>query len=104
MLAKISRYAVCKLANFWAPKQTLPVSDYVINNYNYPIYLTAVCKLAPVFVVKVSRPYFSTRPQGAREKFGLGTRLVSSRYSRTTRPLVPRPKSYQSGNETVGKA
>ena len=25
--------------------------------------------------MKVSRPYFSTSPQGAREKFGLGTRL-----------------------------
>ena len=26
--------------------------------------------------MKVSRPYFSTSPQGAREKFGLGTRLM----------------------------
>ena len=26
--------------------------------------------------MKVSRPYFSTRPQGACEKFGLGTRLA----------------------------
>ena len=26
--------------------------------------------------MKVSRPYFSTSPQGAREKFGLGTRLA----------------------------
>ena len=53
----------------------LPVSDNVNNNYNYPIYLTVVCKLAPVFVVKVSRPYFLTRQQGACEKLGLGTRL-----------------------------
>ena len=28
-------------------------------------------KYAPVLPVKVSRPYFSTRPQGVREKFGV---------------------------------
>ena len=33
--------------------------------------LIAICKHAPVFVVKVSRPYFSTRPQGVRKKFGV---------------------------------
>ena len=33
--------------------------------------LTAICKHAPVFVVKVSRPYFSTRPQGVHKKFGV---------------------------------
>ena len=32
-----------------------------LRSYNY----------APVLPVKVSRPYFSTRPQGAREKFGV---------------------------------
>ena len=42
-----------------------------INTYNYPNLLTATCKHAPVFVVKVSRPYFSTRPQGVHEKFGV---------------------------------
>ena len=66
-----------QLANFLAAKQTLLVADNVINTYNYPNLLTAICKLAPVFVVKVSRPYFSTRPQGTREKFGVWGRDYS---------------------------
>ena len=33
---------------------------------------------APVLPVNVSRAYFSTSPQGAREKLGLGTRLLCS--------------------------
>ena len=37
------------------------------------------CGGGPVFAVKVSRPYFSTSPQAAREKFGLGTRLDGAR-------------------------
>ena len=57
-----------QLANFLAAKQTLLEADNVINTYNYSNLLTAICKYAPVFVVKVSRPCFSTRPQGAREK------------------------------------
>ena len=57
-----------QLTNFLAAKQTLLEADNVINTYNYSNLLTAICKHAPVFVVKVSRPYFSTRPQGAREK------------------------------------
>ena len=57
-----------QLANILAAKQTLLVADNVINTYNL---LTAICKLAPVYIVKVSRPYFSTRPQGVREKFGV---------------------------------
>ena len=52
-------------------------TDNVINTYNYPNVLTAICKHAPVFAPKVSRPYFSKSPQGVREKFGLGTRLFS---------------------------
>ena len=44
-------------------------ADNVINIYNYPNLLTAICKH------EVSRPYFSKSPQGVREKFGLGTRL-----------------------------
>ena len=53
----------------------LLVADNVVNTYNYPNLLTATCKHAPVFIMKVSRPYFSKSPQGAHEKFGLGTRL-----------------------------
>ena len=34
---------------------------------------TRLCKLASLFAVKVSRPYFSTSPQGTCAKFGLGT-------------------------------
>ena len=34
---------------------------------------------APLLPVNVSRPYFSTRPQGAREKLCLGTRLLLER-------------------------
>ena len=49
----------------------LLVADNVINTFNYSNLLTTICKQAPVFVVKVSRPYFLTRPQGAREKFGV---------------------------------
>ena len=49
----------------------LQEADNVINTYHYPNLLTAICKLAPVFVVKVSRPYFLTRLQGACEKFGV---------------------------------
>ena len=41
--------------------------------------MPAIYELAPVFAVKVSRRYFSTGPQGAREKFGLGTRLWFSK-------------------------
>ena len=52
-------------------------ADNVINTYNYPNLLTTVCKQGPVFIVKVSRPYFSKSPQGAREKYGLGTRLCN---------------------------
>ena len=44
-----------QLANFLAAKQTLLVADNVINTYNYSDLLTAICKHAPVFVVKVSR-------------------------------------------------
>ena len=51
------------------------VADNVITILQLPNLLTAECKLAPVYVVKVSRPYFSTSPQGAHKKFGLGTRL-----------------------------
>ena len=47
----------------------LLVADNVINTYNYSDLLTTICKHAPVFVVKVPRPYFSTaRPQGVCEK------------------------------------
>ena len=53
----------------------LLVADNVINTYNYSNLLTAICKHAPVFVVKVPRPYFSKSLQGVHEKFGLGTRL-----------------------------
>ena len=49
----------------------LLVADNVINTYNYPNLLTAICKHALVFVVKVSRPCFSTRPHGVHEKFGV---------------------------------
>ena len=51
-----------QLANSLAAKQPLLEADNVINTYHYPNLLTAICKLAPVFVVKVSRPYFLTRP------------------------------------------
>ena len=57
-----------QLANFWGAKQMLLVADNVINTYNYSNLLTAIRKHSPVFVVKVSRPYFSTRPQGMRAK------------------------------------
>ena len=61
---------------FLAPKQTLLVADNVINAYNYPIYWPPyVRKHVPVFVVGVSRPYFSTSPQGASDKFGLETKF-----------------------------
>ena len=67
-IAQVCVITNSQLANFLAAKQTLLVPGNVINTYNYSNLLTAVCKHAPVFVVKVSRPYFSTRPQGAREK------------------------------------
>ena len=51
----------------------LLVADNVINTYNY---LPAIYKLVLVFAVKVSRPYFSTSPQGTCEKFGQGTRTA----------------------------
>ena len=60
------------------PEQPLLVADNVINTYWLPNLLPTIYKLVPVFVVKVSRPYFSTGLQGAREKFGLGTRLLIS--------------------------
>ena len=50
-------------------------ADNVISTYNYTNLLTSICKHAPVFIVKVSRPYFLNSPQGAHEKFGLETRL-----------------------------
>ena len=64
------RHPNSQLANFLASKQPLLVADNVINIYNL---LTA--KHAPVFVVIVSRSYFSTIPQGTAEKFDLGTKL-----------------------------
>ena len=65
----------------------LLVADNVINTYNL---LTALYKLAPVFAAKVSRPYFSTSPQGAREKFGLGTRLKADQC-----PVHKPPKTFK---------
>ena len=52
--------------------------------------MTAVSKLAPVFVVKVSRPYFFTSLQGARKKFGLGMSLMLNQLW-TTLSIVPMP-------------
>ena len=63
------------------------------------IRLNVKYKLAPVFAVKVSRPYFSTSPQGAREKFGLGTRLV-----RHVNSAVRSGDSYKTENADDGKA
>ena len=60
-------------------------------------------KLAPVFVVKVSRPYFSTSPQGAREKLGLGTRLVIHQTLPSLSTLAP-PIQEGSGNQTMNHA
>ena len=56
-------------------------ADNVTNTYNYPNLLTAICKHAPVFVVKVSRPYFSKSLQGAREKFGVYVLIVDIKNS-----------------------
>ena len=67
-----------QLGNSLAAKQTLLVADNVINTYNYPNLLTAICKHAPVFVVKVSRPYFFDKAAGRARKIGcLGTRLYN---------------------------
>jgi len=49
---------------------------------------TTTWHYAPVLPVKVSRPYFTTRPQGAREKFGVWGRdycLIPSREARELR-------------------
>ena len=75
-IVQVKQIALCvitnsQLANFLAAKQMLLEADNVINTYNCSNLLTAICKHAPVFVVKVSRPYFLTRPQGTREKFGV---------------------------------
>ena len=53
-----------QVANFLAPKQTLHVTDNVINTYNL---LTAVCKLAPVFVVSVQTLFFDESAGRARK-------------------------------------
>ena len=64
-------FGIPKSASWLTYKPTLlsDQSDWCDNmlicSYNY----------APVLPVSVSRSYFSTRPQGARQKFGLGTRL-----------------------------
>ena len=62
------RQKICKLAiyddgirQFTLPEQSDWCDNMTLRSYNY----------APVLPVKVSRPYFSTRPQGAREKFGV---------------------------------
>ena len=49
------------LMQFTLPKQSDWCDNMLIRSYDY----------APVLPVKVSRPYFSTRPQGACEKFGV---------------------------------
>ena len=51
---------------FTLPEQSDWCNNMPIRSYDY----------APVLPVKVSRPYFLMSPQGAREKFGLGTRLT----------------------------
>ena len=53
---------------FTLPEQSDWCDNMTLRSYNY----------APVLPVKVSRPYFSTRPQGAREKFGVWGRDYSS--------------------------
>jgi len=45
---------------FTLPEQSDWCDNMPLRSYNY----------APVLPVKVSRPYFSTRPQGAHEQFG----------------------------------
>ena len=52
---------------FTLPEQSDWCDNMTLRSYNY----------APVLPVKVSRPYFSTRPQGAREKFGVWGRDYS---------------------------
>ena len=47
-----------QLANFLVVEQMLLVADNVFNTYNYPNLLTAICNHTPVFIEKVSRPYF----------------------------------------------
>ena len=62
-----------------------------LRSYNY----------APVLPVNVSRPYFSTRPQGAREKFGVwgrdyGTPETCLQFSDSNTTYFPSSHSYYS--------
>jgi len=52
---------------FTLPEQSNWYDNMPIHLYNY----------AQVLPVKVSRPYFSTRLQGARQKFGVGDETMS---------------------------
>ena len=73
-------YALSQIASlqiFLAPKQTQQVADNVITILQLPNLLTAECKLVPVFIVKVSRPYFSMSPQGAHKKIWSGDKTMS---------------------------
>ena len=53
------------LSLIYFPEQSDSCDNMPMRLYNY----------TPVLPVNVSRPYFSTRPQDTREKWGLGTRL-----------------------------
>ena len=50
-----------RITQFTLPEQSDWCDNMTLRSYN----------CAPVLPAKVSRPYFSTRPQGAREKFGV---------------------------------
>ena len=50
----MTHYVILLLQSDWCDKKTL-------RSYNYD----------PVLPLNVSRPYFSTKPQGVREKFGV---------------------------------
>ena len=68
-------YFVMTHTQFTLPEQSDWCDNMPIRSYDY----------APVLPVNVSRPYFTTRPQSAREKFGVwGRDYGASGYSNAT--------------------
>ena len=109
-IAQVCVITNSQLANFLAPKQTLLAACLVADNVAYHVlatcmllYVSLTCNLMQNYytqkkkkIKKINTYQFTDRcmpssPQGAREKFGLGTRLQSGRkiYQRFAR-ISPR--------------
>ena len=81
---------VMRITQFTLPEQSDWCDNMPIRSYDY----------APVLPVNVSRPYFSTRPQGARAKNLVSGDETRGRVIQQTLSFLAPPIQEGSGNQT----